>query len=212
MKEKDRVAILYLDVDRSMAEDYPELKDVSEFRGLTSYELRFAWLIGVFYNVDITKRVDKLNLDRVRMAIEMAFHVGNRWILNKTDQYNYLQLKFPDRIRRAILKFRNFDTPSRFKAKMFIDNALDNLERFSEYEDAYIKREIINEKGEKEIITEINYDHRKKYSDYVINIIKELPELIKIKESGFGLREVDFNGDDFINPPLDLWHEKMKSK
>jgi len=173
---------------RRMEEDFPELADEKEFRGLTRDEVVFAWYYGSFY------ANKKDNSEKINLCIKAAF-IRADGIPSKTadEIIEYKKGNFPQNIYLAINKWKTFDLDARYRAKLIARKTLMHLEKFADYDE-----------------DEVDWGKRKQYTDTITSIIKELPGLIQLVESGFGVKEVKAGSSDLNLPLIDMWHNSQK--
>jgi hypothetical protein len=146
---------------------YPELSTIPEFDDIRSLELIFIWYIAnstswMYWNYPEIKT-------RIKKAIEQVY--GNAPPLEKVD---WLEGKFSPRMKQAIERMYKFKPDVRNKAKEMVDNV------FNDYQEVLKMKitEFTDSKGE------INTTA---YVKSRVDILKQLPEIIKLQEMGFGV-------------------------
>ena len=148
---------------------YPELATIPEFDDIRSIDLQFIWYIAnptsyLYWNYPDDMR------GRVRAALKETY------INNPPKEYvnDWLELKFSPKINQAIERMRKFRPDVRQEARDMVDNVFKDFQKVLNMNMSDFK----NGKGELDP------------SAYVSSrkaILKELPEIIKIREMGFGV-------------------------
>lgn len=142
---------------------YPEISEYEELKRLTKKELIFVW----YYS---NKTSPYHTIENATKKVVKCIQILKDDI-SEDDLERYLDLKFPAHIQNAINVMGNFDPKLRSVGKTVTGQILDNIRKaVSEDVDNY------TEAGDK-----------KSFIDMCINIGKNLPDLIKSLESGFGI-------------------------
>ena len=176
---------LFKPSDIDLFREYPELKEYIEFSNLKNDELLFAWHYG---NPTSDIAVLKDKKDR----IEKAYHkVWGK--TNDTRMVQYFNGDFPENVRTAIDKMMSFKPSARMRAKLMTEKTFNDFE------------EIMHQD-----ITGLDTADIKKVAELKMDISKQLPDLIKQMEAGFGIKEVDAKGKDVRVPTFaDSLHDAM---
>jgi hypothetical protein len=142
--------------------NYPEFGEIDEFKDLKSFELAYVW----FYShpkSPITEKGD----DRVKKCLQEVY--GKNW------EDSYKKYKTPDeRIKLAINIMSRINDNVRMRAKMMVDKT------FNDYEE-------LMSVGIAEFQSASGGIDYKAFIDVRKTILKELQELVRIKERGFGI-------------------------
>lgn len=166
---------------RSIKDDYPELRDAEEFRGLTKSDMLFVWYYACEASPLMSIDSDQ---KRVESAIKYIERIDPELITAKFK--DYAQLIFTPKMEVAIHKMRQYKMGTRIRAKKMIDKTMDNYEKILSLD--IDGSEFINKDGEKDF-TKI-----KQYVDSSKTIIGNIPTLIEQAERGFSV--VDLSGED----------------
>lgn len=166
--------------------EYPELKEYKEFTEIKSNdELLFVWHYANPTS-DIAK-IESIDL-RIEAAYEKVFGKTN-----DTRQVQYLMGDFPENVRAAIERMKNFKPSARMRAKLMTEKTFNDFEKIM-FMDVY---------GE-------DVGEMKKLADLKMEIAEQLPGLIKQLEGGFGIKEVDSKGKEARVPSYaDNVHDAM---
>lgn len=165
MKEKDDIS-LFEPSKRDLRLDHPELGEISEFRDLTSHQLKFVW-----YYANPTSPLSRIKGDRTRIeaALNKAFPSGAPEAVTSS----YLEKNFPDKISRAIERMKRFRPAIRSKARDTIQRIFDNFVKISD-----ASKEDLQIDGK-----------AKQYVDLAVKIAGTMPELVEQLERGFGVKD-----------------------
>lgn len=139
---------------------HPELATTQEFNGISPPQLKFAW----YYAIRFAKAQEDV---RIEKSISLAFYEP----LNADEAFKYKNGNFPEKVRKAIAKFGEYDLDIRVRARLISEIVLYNWEQLVDID-----------------IDDAETDK----SQYVVmskTIISNMPELIKQVENGFGVRE-----------------------
>jgi hypothetical protein len=155
-----------------MLMDYPELKGYKEFEELTTRELKLCWYVG-----NRTSPIAKYNKKaRYQKAIKMAY---TETAQKGEEVKKMMEGDLPDHILLGIQRMATFNPSVRLRAKFSTEYIFDKLEKIIEVDDNELKA--------------MDFDDKKKYTDLVIKISADMPEMVKRMEGAYGLR-VDTSG------------------
>ncbi len=151
--------------ETDMKQQYPELKSEAAFKKLTNPQLMFVW-----YWANKTSPFRQLADHKKTHQAWMASGFDNE---NK----NHLKLKhqnqWPDYIETAMEKMAEYNPELRFQANMATANIFNNMKLLIATNESELKLKEPN--------------HQKQYMDMVIGISKEMPNIIKKLEEGYGI-------------------------
>lgn len=163
---------------RDMFVDYPELAEYEEFAELKPRELRFCWLVG-------NRTSPLISLDkepRVRAAIKQVYgDVGSQKV--RPEVKSMLDGKIPEKILNAINRMASFNPSYRLRAKLLDEYIFEQLNALV----------VISDKDRERMA--VDTDEKKKYSDLVIKVSSEMPNLVKRMEGGYGIRMTKKSND-----------------
>lgn len=168
-KEIEVVLKIFNPSNKDLRIDYPELADIEEFKAMDPSEVKFCWYVGnrtsPIFNLERLKKVSE--------AIKIIFPRGNR-----SDKWREIENgDIPEHIVRGIQKMTSFNAENRLKAMILADYTFKQLEKLTYMDD--------------DTLMSLDMDEKKKYSDLVLKINKDLPDLVRNLESGFGVRAED---------------------
>lgn len=185
---------------RALYDDYPELKQHSELKSLSRFELLFCWYFACEASplFKITS-----NRDRANEAMKLTFFSGNQKRLADDDKERYLNGKFPEKIKAANEVMSRFRIGPRVRAKMILEKGFENLEHILDI-DASDDSNFTNAQGE------VDQSKKKSYVDTLDKAVSLLPNLINTLESGFGVNKKSKGGkdDDLEESFMDAFHEQ----
>jgi hypothetical protein len=171
MAEKEVELIIFgMEGDGDLRLEYPELADVDEFKSLKAKEVRLCWLLG-----NRTSPIYSLSKrERVVKALELTY--GKDYAIRK-DLGGIINGDLPDEIVAGIKKMESFNPEYRLRAKLM-----------SQY-----MFEVLNEMIVLDSVTlaGMDIDEKKKYTDLVVKVYGELPQMVKTLESSYGAKVVE---------------------
>lgn len=188
---------------RVLYEDYPELRQYKQFKGLNTHDLLFVW----FYSCEASplyRIMDKRK--RCEEAMKKSYLINpSRPKIEIKEKDAFLAGKFTTRIQGAIDVMLKFRVGPRVRAKMITEKAFSNIEKILDI-DANNPANFYNKDGE------VDYAKKKAYVDTAAKAIELLPTLIEQLEGSFGVlgkkeaEQVDegFDGESF----MDSFHEQ----
>jgi len=172
MAQKEAEIILFgLESGEDLRIEYPELAQIDEFKNLKAKEVRLCWLLG-----NRTSPLYKLSDKRERLNRALEIVYGKSYIQQK-------QLKalvdgdIPVEIKEAIKKMEEFNPEYRLRAKLL-----------SEYMFETLNEMVVV--GSNELAT-MEVDEKKKYTDLLVKIHEELPDMVKRLETSYGVKVKD---------------------
>ena len=168
-KKEKEVDIIVFDASTSkdLKIDYPELAEIEEFKLLQPNELKFIWYIA-------NRTSPLFNLSReekVAKALSILFPRGYGRFQNIV---KLSKGEFSPEILAAIERMTHFQTENRLKAMLLADYTFQQLQRLIYIDESEMKL--------------MDMEEKKKYSDLLMKVQKELPSVIKNLESGFGVK------------------------
>jgi hypothetical protein len=171
MEEKEvRVILFGMETDGDLRIEYPELSEMPEFKGLKAKEVRLSWLLG-----NRTSPIYKLSKkERLVKALELVY--GSRYAEHK-DIKPILEGNMSAELRTAIDKMETFNPEYRLIAKLmseYVFNKLNDLIVLTTAQEA-----------------SMDIDEKKKYTDLVIKISSELPDMVERLETSYGVKTVE---------------------
>jgi len=149
--------------DRSMQDAYPELKRIREFEKLSPMQMKFVW----YYSSQSSPFFTVTSVeDRCKLSIKESK------IKFQSDRERdlYLLIQFPEAIKEACDRMSRMDYNVRSSAK---DMVIKLFANYAKYVDSYSK------------------ENADTYISATQKISRELPNLIKLKEEGFGVQDDD---------------------
>jgi hypothetical protein len=152
--------------------EYPELASTEEFANLKSKEVRLCWLLG-----NRTSPIYKLS-KRERLIKSLEIVYGSHYEKN-ADAKAILDGNMPDQIKLGIKKMESYNPEYRLKAKLmsqYMFEVLNNMIVLSDTD-----------------LATMDIDEKKKYTDLVVKIHSELPDMVKRLETSYGVKTVERN-------------------
>lgn len=167
---------------RDIRKLYPEIANDDRFKRISNDELLFAWLMGIPNSPCDESWGD---MPRWKSAANRAFSG------NKEKKDTYATGTFPDEVKRAINAFATFSPEARLLAKRMVQTAYHNYNSLisADVEKDFLITKVVGKGDDKETITEMDWSGRNNYVNSTNNIIKALPDLLKLMEEGFGIDE-----------------------
>ena len=168
-KEVD-VVLFGLERDGDLRIEYPELAEIEEFKALKVKEVRLCWFLGnrtsPIYKLDKAKRLLK--------ALELVY--GKSYESRK-DLKEILGGEMPEHLLKGIRKMELFNPEYRLRAKLM-----------SQYMFEVLNDMIIIDNT---TLATMDIDEKKKYTDLVVKIHSELPEMVKTLETSYGAKTIE---------------------
>jgi hypothetical protein len=171
MAKKEVEIILFgLERDGDLRIEYPELAEMEEFKDLKVKEVRLCWFLGnrtsPIYKLDKAKRLEK--------ALELVYGKSYK---SRVDLKNIVEGEMPESIVKGIRRMELFNPEYRLRAKLMSQYMFDILNDMI----------IIDSTT----LATMDVDEKKKYTDLVVKIHSELPDMVKTLESSYGVKSVD---------------------
>lgn len=185
---------------RALYDDYPELKEHSELKALSRFELLFCW----YYACEASPLFKiTSNRDRADESMKLTFFSGHQKRLAEDDKERYLNGKFPEKIKAAVEVMARFRIGTRVRAKMILEKGFENLEHI-------LNIDASNDENFKNAQGEVDQSKKKSYVDTLDKAVSLLPNLINTLESGFGVNQKGKGGkdDDIEESFMDSFHEQ----
>jgi len=171
MAKKEVDVILFgLERDGDLRVEYPELADIEEFKSLKVKEVRLCWFLGnrtsPIYKLDKAKRLLK--------ALELVY---GKSYGHRKDLKEILDGQMPDHLVLGIKKMESFNPEYRLRAKLM-----------SQYMFEVLNDMIIIDNT---TLATMDIDEKKKYTDLVVKIHSELPDMVKTLETSYGAKTIE---------------------
>lgn len=174
MTEKEKIevdVILFgLDSGSDLRMEYPELAEIPEFQKLKSKEVRLCWLLG-----NRTSPIYKLEKrQRLNKALEIIY--GPKYKENE-DLDLILKGQMPEELREGVKRMEMFNPEYRLRAKLLSQYMFETLN------DMILL--------DAQTLATMDIDEKKKYTDLLVKIHSELPEMVKRLEESYGVKTVE---------------------
>ena len=174
MSKKERlevdVVLFGLESSSDLRNEYPELAEVPEFQKLSSKHLRLCWLLG-----NRTSPIYKMEKkQRLHKGLEIIY--GARYRENE-DLALILKGELPDELVEGIRRMELFNPDYRLRAKLL-----------SQYMFETLNDMIVLDEQTK---LTMDVDEKKKYTDLVVKIHSELPDMVKRLEESYGIKTIE---------------------
>jgi hypothetical protein len=164
------VKLFGLETQGDIRLEYPELAETNEFANLKAKEVRLCWLLG-----NRTSPIYKLSKrDRLLKALEIIY--GSHYEKN-ADARIILDGDMPEQLKLGIKKMESYNPEYRLKAKLmsqYMFEVLNNMIVLSDTD-----------------LATMDIDEKKKYTDLVVKVHEQLPDMVKRLESSYGVKTVD---------------------
>lgn len=155
--------------------EYPELNEYEEFRDLTRHQILFVWYYG-----NPTSEFSDLEEGSEKIGKCIFKSYGNSF--PERIKPKWLAGNFPTEIKDALIVMGNFMPGYRHMAKVTLEKSFRNLEKMLKKEPAEIE--------------EMSVEDQQKYMRMVFSASKELPDLLKRLEQGFGVQTITKKAKD----------------
>ena len=146
------------------------MAETNEFANLKAKEVRLCWLLG-----NRTSPIYKLSKrDRLLKALEIIY--GSHYEKN-ADARIILDGDMPEQLKLGIKKMESYNPEYRLKAKLmsqYMFEVLNNMIVLSDTD-----------------LATMDIDEKKKYTDLVVKVHEQLPDMVKRLESSYGVKTVD---------------------
>jgi len=171
MANKEVEIILFgLERDGDLRIEYPELSEMEEFKDLKVKEVRLCWFLG--NRTSPIYKLDKAN--RLEKALELVY---GRSYKSRADIKEVSNGSLPDHIVKGVHRMESFNPEYRLRAKLMSQYMFDVLSDMIILDNT--------------TLATMDVDEKKKYTDLVIKIHSELPEMVKTLESAYGVKSVE---------------------
>lgn len=167
--EEVEVKLFGLENPGDLRIEYPELSETEEFKSLKTKEVRLCWLLG-----NRTSPLYKLSKkDRLTKALELIY--GSFYEKN-AEAKSMMSGDMPEHMVLGIKKMETYNPEYRLRAKLLSQYMFDVLNDMVVLSDS--------------TIAAMDIDEKKKYTDLVVKIHTELPDMVKRLESSYGIKTV----------------------
>ena len=171
MANKEVEIILFgLERDGDLRIEYPELSEMEEFKDLKVKEVRLCWFLG--NRTSPIYKLDKAN--RLEKALELVY---GRSYKSRADIKEVSNGSLPDHIVKGVHRMESFNPEYRLKAKLMSQYMFDVLSDMIILDNT--------------TLATMDVDEKKKYTDLVVKIHSELPNMVKTLESAYGVKSVE---------------------
>jgi len=164
---------------RGLRIDYPELNNVKEFESLRPAEILFVWNYGCksspYFNIDMDERE----------LIKRCMEASNFIISDPTKKAEFLEGKFPDKIKASVPVMNSFEPSLRVIAKIEAAKRISDIRKLTSLE-------LDNDGNHVSFHTkdgDIDFNKRMNYMKQILLADDEMPKLVSKAEQGFGLTE-----------------------
>jgi hypothetical protein len=149
---------------RPLKEEYESLNDYEEFKTLSDKEMKFGWYFSCkdspFIHLEQDERIGRI------LSLKLLE-------FSDSERNKYMNLKLSDEVIASFALWEKFIPHIRERGKKIIDAIIANCEKVSAQDvDKYLN----TDPGD-----------AKSFMDASINIAKNLPEMIRVAEQGFGV-------------------------
>jgi len=173
METKQVEVVLFgVQSDKDLRIEYPDLAEDDVFGKMKVKEVRLCWLLG-----NRTSPIYKLSKkDRLVKGLQLVY--GHHYESQK-DASEMLLGNIPDHIREGISRMETFNPEYRLRAKLLSQYMFDVLNDMIVLDFS--------------TIASMDIDEKKKYTDLVIKVHEQLPDMVKRLETSYGVRTIDKN-------------------
>lgn len=157
--------------------DYPELRDVEEFKSLSVSNLLFVWYFSCEASPIISVKNEK---DRATKAVQFISELNDSYFTG-SERVRFLGLDFPVKVELAMRKMAHYRMGPRIRAKKMVESIMSNYEKFINVDVA--GEDFLGEDGKQD------FDKIAKYVTASSTVTKNIPGLIQQSEGGFSIKE-----------------------
>lgn len=166
------VVLFGIQSDKDLRIEYPELAEDDVFSKMKVKEVRLCWLLG-----NRTSPIYKLSKkDRLAKGLQLVY--GQHYQSNK-DAAEMLAGNVPDHIKEGIARMELFNPEYRLRAKLLSQYMFDVLNDMIVLDAT--------------TIASMDIDEKKKYTDLVVKVHEQLPDMVKRLENSYGVRTIEKN-------------------
>jgi len=152
---------------KPLREEYELLNDYEEFKNLSDKEMR----LGFYYACKGSKYI---NFEPRKRIVEILKHQKDISFSDKETE-KLTSLLFSDELTNSFIVWGSFLPDVRMRGKNIMDNVLKNCETVALIDvNKYLETDVGDSKS---------------FMDMQINIVKNLPEIIRVAEQGFGVQK-----------------------
>jgi len=169
-KKEVEIVLFGLERDGDLRIEYPELSEMEEFKDLKVKEVRLCWFLG--NRTSPIYKLDKAN--RLEKALEFVY---GRSYASRHDLKPLLDGDMPESIVKGIHRMETFNPEYRLRAKLMSQYMFDVLNDMIIIDNT--------------TLSTMDVDEKKKYTDLVVKIHSELPEMVKTLESAYGVKSLE---------------------
>lgn len=158
---------IFLPTAKSLREEYELLNEYEEFKNLSDNEMR----LGFYYACKSSKYI---NFEASKRIIEILKHQKDLTFSDR-ERDNFTRLHFSDELISSFTIWGSFLPDIRMRGKNIMDSVLKNCETVALID---ITKYL-----------DIDVGDSKSFMDMQINIVKNIPEIIRVAEQGFGVQK-----------------------
>ncbi len=181
---------------------YPELRTIEEFNNISIAELKFVWWYSNPTSPLVKKYFNPAQRSNHAYGKVWDYSIEGR---DNVRFNNFTNLRFTEPIRLAIERMAKIDYTARYRAKVVADKTFRDYEEMSKLtpEDFRINGKTLEDGTI--VGGEIDY---MKFANVKKLVLMSMPELIKVKEQGFGV--VTGKGKKNANETGDMFDEFLE--
>lgn len=170
MEKEVEVVLFGIETENDLKLEYPELSNSKDFENLKAKEVRLCWLLG-----NRTSPIYKLSKgDRLSKALELVY--GRNYERHPFARL-ILDTGMPENMRKGILKMESYSPEYRLKAKLMSQYMFDILNDMIVLDAT--------------TLATMDIDEKKKYTDLIVKVHTELPDMVDRLESSYGIKTFD---------------------
>lgn len=179
--------------------DYPEMRNIEEFKGLQNDDILFVWYFACEASPFFMIRSDT---ERAKQAMSKSYTRKGEDKYPKAAQQKILAGQFPEKVQEAIRRMRSYKIGPRIVAKKALEKMFNNVLAIVDI-DVKDTSHFLNAQGE------VDFGKKKAYVDTVKSASDQLPKLIAQMEEGFHVVEKDKKeGASDEDSFLDSFHDE----
>lgn len=150
---------------------YPELSEITEFKDLKPKELRLCWLLG-----NRTSPIYSVSNKNERLVRGLELVYGKNYDKNRENEW-LKSGEMPAKLIAGVRRMEHFNVEYRLKAKLLSEYMFDMLSKMVVLDPAKL--------------SSMDVDDMKKYTDLVVKVHEQLPDIIKRLETAYGVQTVE---------------------